>query len=52
MSERALRLEGRPASEDAVRDRLTLMRQSLDQLFGGRSEFVASWTHITCRTSA
>ena len=48
----AERLEGRPASDDAVRDRLTLMRLSLDQLFGGGSDFVACWTHITCRSSA
>ncbi|MBW2295398.1 MAG: class I SAM-dependent methyltransferase [Deltaproteobacteria bacterium] len=44
------RIEGRAASEETVRDRLTLIREGLDRLFEGKDGFRASWTHITCRT--
>ena len=43
------KLDGKPPSADAVRDRLALMKQAVDRLFGGKDEFRASWTYITAR---
>jgi SAM-dependent methyltransferase len=43
------KLEGTPPSDEAVRDRLALMRQALDRLFDRRDAFRASWTYLTCR---
>ena len=42
------KIDGEPASEQAVEDRLSLMRHAMDVLFGGRPEFRACWTYITC----
>ncbi len=42
------RIEGEPATKAAVEDRLALIRQAMDTLFGGRSHFDACWTYITC----
>jgi hypothetical protein len=44
------KIEGRPPEPDAIRDRLALIKQAIDRLFGGRDDFRASWTYITCRT--
>jgi hypothetical protein len=46
------KLEGRPPSAEAVRDRLALMRRALDRLFGGADGFRASWTYLTARAPA
>jgi hypothetical protein len=43
------KVDGRSASPEAVSDRLALIRHSMDILFGGRSDFRACWTYITCR---
>jgi len=39
------RIEGEPPSEEAVADRLRLLRQSVERVFGGAS-FEAVWTYI------
>jgi SAM-dependent methyltransferase len=44
------KLEGRAPTDEAVRDRLALMRLSLDRLFDRKDAFRASWTYVTCRT--
>lgn len=43
------KLEGRPPTAEALRDRLALMRRALDRLFGGADGFLASWTYVTAR---
>jgi ubiquinone/menaquinone biosynthesis C-methylase UbiE len=42
------KVDGTPPSEQAVADRLTLMRHAMDVLFHGRPTFQACWTYITC----
>jgi SAM-dependent methyltransferase len=42
------RIDGAPPTEEAVQDRLTLIRHAMDTLFGGRPSFTACWTYITC----
>jgi SAM-dependent methyltransferase len=44
----SVKVDGRPPSEEAVRDRLALIRHGMDTLFGGRQEFRCCWTYITC----
>ena len=44
------KVDGSPPSSEAVKDRLALIRHSMDILFGGRRDFRACWTYITCRT--
>jgi ubiquinone/menaquinone biosynthesis C-methylase UbiE len=44
----SVKIDGRAASEEAVRDRLALIRHSMDTLFGGRPAFHACWTYINC----
>jgi ubiquinone/menaquinone biosynthesis C-methylase UbiE len=44
----SIKLDGRAPDEQAVRDRLALMRQAMDTLFGGRQTFQCCWTYITC----
>jgi len=39
------RIEGQPPTEEAVADRLRLLRESVDRVFGG-SSFEAVWTYI------
>ncbi len=41
------RVEGEAPSEQAVRDRLRIMRHAIDTIFGGRDSFKACWTYIT-----
>lgn len=48
----AEKIEGRPPTEEAVRDRLAIMRRAMDQLFEGREVFPCCWTYITCRQDA
>jgi hypothetical protein len=42
------RLDGRPPSDQAVADRLALIRHAMAVLFHGRPTFQACWTYITC----
>ncbi len=41
------RIEGEDPSEEAVRDRLKIMRHALGTIFGARESFKACWTYIT-----
>lgn len=43
------KVEGAAPSESAVRDRLFLIRYSLDKLFPGQASFPCAWTYLTCR---
>lgn len=43
------RVEGSPPADSAVRDRLFLIRHSLEKLFRHDDSFTASWTYVTCR---
>jgi SAM-dependent methyltransferase len=40
------RVEGRPPTEEAVRDRLTLLRHAMEVIFGGRRTFRCCWTYV------
>jgi SAM-dependent methyltransferase len=42
------KIDGAAASEQALEDRLQLMRHAMDVLFHGRPTFQACWTYITC----
>ncbi|MGH2843308.1 MAG: hypothetical protein ACRDKL_06940 [Solirubrobacteraceae bacterium] len=42
------RLDGEPPSDEAVADRLTIMRRAMETIFAGRRTFNACWTYITC----
>ena len=42
------KVDGAKPSEQAVADRLALMRHAMDVLFHGRPTFQACWTYITC----
>ncbi|MCA1681272.1 MAG: hypothetical protein LC777_21175, partial [Actinobacteria bacterium] len=41
------RIEGQEPSQEAVGDRLRIMRHAIDTIFGGRDSFKACWTYIT-----
>jgi SAM-dependent methyltransferase len=43
------KVEGKPPSEEAVRQRLFLIRYSLEKLFPGQDSFPCTWTYLTCR---
>jgi SAM-dependent methyltransferase len=42
------KVDGKPASAQAVTDRLALIRHAMDTLFGGRDGFRCCWTYINC----
>ena len=44
----AEKVTGRPAGEQAVRDRLALLREGLASALGGKPTFQAAWTYLTC----
>jgi SAM-dependent methyltransferase len=46
------KIDGAPPSEEAVEDRLKLIRQAMDTIFGDRSHFYACWTYITATKEA
>ncbi|MDX1611388.1 MAG: class I SAM-dependent methyltransferase [Candidatus Thermoplasmatota archaeon] len=48
----AQKLTGEPASEQAVADRLSIMREAMDRVFDGKESFQAVWTYITCQRPA
>jgi hypothetical protein len=41
------KVDGEPATAEAAADRLELLRESLDTIFGGRPTFRCCWTYIT-----
>ena len=41
------KIEGRAPSEEAVRDRLALIREAMRRVFEGRDRFDCCWTYIT-----
>lgn len=43
------KVEGKPPSEEAVRQRMFLIRYSLEKLFPGQESFPCTWTYLTCR---
>ena len=43
------KVEGTAPSDEALRDRLFLIRYSLDKLFPGQESFPCAWTYLTCR---
>jgi SAM-dependent methyltransferase len=45
------KVDGAEASEAAARDRLDLLRASLDVIFGGRPTFLCCWTYVTATRS-
>lgn len=44
----AQKVTGRPAPEAMVSDRLALLREAMEQVFGGADTFTACWTYLTC----
>jgi SAM-dependent methyltransferase len=42
------KVDGRTPTAEAIADRLSLIKQAIDTLFGGRTEFDACWTYINC----
>lgn len=46
------RIEGKAPSEEAVKLRQQLLRESLDALFEGRPSFTTCWTYIACRNQS
>jgi ubiquinone/menaquinone biosynthesis C-methylase UbiE len=43
------KVDGVEATDEAARDRLDLLRASLDVIFGGRPTFLCCWTYVTAR---
>jgi len=43
------KVEGAPPSAEAVRQRLFLIKYSLERLFPGQDSFPCTWTYLTCR---
>lgn len=44
----AEKVTGKPADEQAVRDRLDLLKQGLHRVLDGQPSFQAAWTYLTC----
>ncbi len=42
------KIDGRAPTAEAIADRLSLIRQAIDTLFSGRTEFDACWTYLNC----
>ncbi len=45
------RIEGREPSEEAVHDRLALIREAMSEIFPGQAAFPCRWTYITAKRS-
>ena len=43
------KVEGAPPSAEAIRQRLFLIKYSLEKLFPGQDSFPCTWTYLTCR---
>ena len=41
------KIEGKAPTEEAVRDRLTLIRAAMDKIFKGKDRFDCCWTYVT-----
>jgi SAM-dependent methyltransferase len=46
------RVEGEEPSDEAVEDRLAIMRHAIETIFGGRETFTACWTYITAEKAS
>jgi len=46
------RVDGAEPTEEAVQDRLAIMRHAIETIFGGRQTFNACWTYITAEKAA
>ena len=44
----SVKVDGKAPSQQALSDRLALVRQAMDTLFGGRAAFRCCWTYINC----
>jgi SAM-dependent methyltransferase len=44
----SVKVDGKAPSQQALTDRLALIRQAMDTLFGGRPAFRCCWTYINC----
>ena len=44
----SVKVDGKAPGQDAVADRLALIRHAMDTLFGGRDAFRCCWTYINC----
>ncbi|MGH7402724.1 MAG: class I SAM-dependent methyltransferase, partial [Candidatus Rokuibacteriota bacterium] len=44
----SVKVDGKAPSNEAVTDRLALIRHAMDTLFGGREAFHCCWTYINC----
>ena len=44
----AEKITGKAAPPQVIEDRLSLMREALQSLFGDAFEFGASWTYVSC----
>ena len=47
----SVRIEGKPPADESVRDRMRLMRDAMEHVFGGRASFVAGWTYIRAESA-
>lgn len=46
------RIEGRDPTDQAIEDRLAIMRHALETIFAGRKTFNACWTYITAEKAS
>ena len=46
------KVDGADPTAEAVRDRLEIMRRSLDVIFGGRPTFMCCWTYVTAKAGS
>lgn len=46
------KIEGRPPTDEAVRDRLALLKRSMEALFGGKETFQCCWTYLVARVDS
>ncbi len=43
------KVEGRPASDPDVADRLAILREAMNRMFHGHETFLCGWTHVLAR---
>jgi hypothetical protein len=41
------KIEGKAAEEEAVKDRLALIRAAMERIFKGKDRFDCCWTYVT-----
>jgi hypothetical protein len=44
----SIKVDGIAPGQEALRDRLALIRHAMDTLFGGRQAFQCCWTYVNC----